>query len=267
MNVSLLLLILSLCSFRLQAQTMEVISKVADVNAYPDKKERPDHRGFDRNRLSQVLRGDRVKALFVGRRWVKAKIPWMKILVNEKPASLIGWVEKRDLKKKSGKPGPALVKIRVKNIRESITAMAIECENFPYLWGGRSWCDPSLKNQKTSVDCSGFVSLVHQMHGIQIPKNTRTQYHFCKKIKFGSRLRPGDLIFLSDSGYIEGIDHVILYLGGGLIIQAVYKIDNLLVNRVIISSDVSYFGKPISKLASGDSVCGGRSHVFFGSFL
>jgi len=85
----------------------------------------------------------------------------------------------------------------------------------PYVWGGRSgFC----------VDCSGLTGLVHEVHGITIPRDAGPQAldGGATRVERGA-LRPGDLIFYAsepDDPSGGSIHHVTLYAGDGAMIEA-----------------------------------------------
>jgi len=55
--------------------------------------------------------------------------------------------------------------------------------------------------------------------GISLPHYSVAQYHIGSPISAGE-LRPGDLVFWSSSSSPEGIYHVALYMGDGMIVHA-----------------------------------------------
>jgi cell wall-associated NlpC family hydrolase len=75
----------------------------------------------------------------------------------------------------------------------------------PYVWGAAG---PS------TFDCSGLVMWAYAQVGISLPHYTVSQYNMGEHIS-RSQLEPGDLVF-----FYAGIDHVGIYLGGGLMVDA-----------------------------------------------
>ena len=107
--------------------------------------------------------------------------------------------------------------LSVKGNKDSICETARLFVGIPYLWGGRSYA---------GIDCSGFVQVVHKIHGINLPRDSRPQAAFCKEIDF-QEITKGDLIFFGKTQ--EKITHVGIYLGDNKIIHAsgCVKIDTL----------------------------------------
>jgi cell wall-associated NlpC family hydrolase len=80
----------------------------------------------------------------------------------------------------------------------------------PYQWGAAG---------PDSWDCSGLTMRAWQTAGISLPHYTVAQYYAGTPISAGE-LRPGDLVFWSSSSSPDGIHHVALYLGDGMIVHA-----------------------------------------------
>jgi hypothetical protein len=133
----------------------------------------------------------------------------------------------------------------------------------PYFWGGRSFYSPFLMNQKTGVDCSGFVEICHAANGIDIPRNTVSQYE--SSAKLNQVTQPGDLIFIATNNDCRSIRHATIYEGEDSFFETVRKIGDLEVGKTIRSCGQDRFGKKICQLRSGDRIKGG--FIFFGSFL
>ena len=76
----------------------------------------------------------------------------------------------------------------------------------PYSYGSAGPCN-------VGFDCSGLVSQAWAAAGISIPRTTYSQWASLPHIS-ESALQPGDLLFYN------GIGHVAMYVGGGMIIDA-----------------------------------------------
>ncbi|MDX6336129.1 MAG: peptidoglycan DL-endopeptidase CwlO [Streptosporangiaceae bacterium] len=75
----------------------------------------------------------------------------------------------------------------------------------PYVWGAAG---------PGTFDCSGLVMWAYAQVGISLPHYTVSQWNMGQHIS-RSQLQPGDLVF-----FYAGIDHVGIYLGNGLMVDA-----------------------------------------------
>ena len=76
----------------------------------------------------------------------------------------------------------------------------------PYSYGSAGPCS-------VGFDCSGLVSQAWAAAGISVPRTTYSQWAALPHVS-ASALQPGDLLFYN------GIGHVAMYVGGGMIIDA-----------------------------------------------
>jgi cell wall-associated NlpC family hydrolase len=96
----------------------------------------------------------------------------------------------------------------------SVVAFAMQFRGVPYVWGGAS---------PAGFDCSGFTTYVYRQFGLQLPRTAEAQY----SQRYGvfvdrSNLQPGDIVFFANT-YKRGISHVGIYVGGGMVVQALAK--------------------------------------------
>ena len=78
----------------------------------------------------------------------------------------------------------------------------------PYVYGGND-----INN---GIDCSAFVQYIHAQAGYSISRTTYTQcVEGTAVTPTAKNLKPGDLIF-----YYSGPDHVVMYIGGGMVVHA-----------------------------------------------
>ncbi|KIL77080.1 hypothetical protein A4244_14545 [Bacillus badius] len=96
-------------------------------------------------------------------------------------------------------------------------AMKAEFEKYNgwrYTWGG--------SNPRTSFDCSGLTQYIYRtILGVNIPRTAAQQYAAAKKIP-ASEAKPGDLVFFKNT-YKQGISHVGIYVGNGMMFNAQSK--------------------------------------------
>lgn len=80
----------------------------------------------------------------------------------------------------------------------------------PYVWGGTS---------PNGFDCSGFVQYVYKHMGVNLPRISADQARAGKRVGFAD-LRPGDLVAVDNSSRNNGADHIGIYIGNGMVINA-----------------------------------------------
>lgn len=97
---------------------------------------------------------------------------------------------------------------------------AIQYVGRPYVYGGTS-----LTN---GTDCSGFTMLLYAQYGISLSHSARAQARCGTDVPI-SQLRPGDLVFYSQSG---SIDHVAIYIGGGQVCHASNPTNGIIITGV-----------------------------------
>lgn len=71
----------------------------------------------------------------------------------------------------------------------SITTLAKQFENAPYLWGGRT---------VLGIDCSGFSQIIYKIVGINLERDASKQVNQGKSISFIEESEPGDLAFFDN---------------------------------------------------------------------
>ena len=139
--------------------------------------------------------------------------------------------------------------------RDKIVETARKFLGDPYFFGGRS--SPGLEGG--GVDCSGLVNLSYQVAGMDIPRDARDQHRRAKKIK-KSGLKTGDLVFISSGAAPGKIDHVMLYTGGGKVIEATSEAG--VVRELPLEEKVK---RPWKELEHGAKA--GKRRIYFGTFF
>ncbi len=77
----------------------------------------------------------------------------------------------------------------------------------PYVWGGAG---------PDEFDCSGLVMWAYEQAGVYLPHYSGAQFDDTTQVSM-SDLEPGDLVFPASPG-----EHVAMYIGNGMIVQAPY---------------------------------------------
>jgi cell wall-associated NlpC family hydrolase len=100
----------------------------------------------------------------------------------------------------------------------------------PYQWAGAT--------PGSGFDCSGLTMWAWSHAGVSLPHSAAGQYGSIEHVS-ASQLQPGDLIFYASGGYIY---HVVMYIGGGQIIQAEHS--GTLVHSGPIPGGAMGYGRP-----------------------
>ncbi len=78
----------------------------------------------------------------------------------------------------------------------------------PYVWGGAT---PGV-----GFDCSGLTMWAWGQAGVSLAHGATDQYYEIQHVSM-SDLQPGDLVFYGNASYLY---HVVMYIGGGMVVQA-----------------------------------------------
>ncbi|MDO8730781.1 MAG: C40 family peptidase [Candidatus Omnitrophota bacterium] len=182
---------------------------VADLRKEPsDPGPSRDHDPLEE---SQLLAGDPVRVLEEKNGWARVEateqLEWSH---NQRWEGYPGWMRLSDLTRdgkttsSTGYKAPGTLVQRA-----GIVEAAREFLGTPYYWGGRS---------HQEVDCSGLTGLAYQANGITIPRDAHEQWMKARAIT-RKELEPADLLFFSDPKNPKKITHVMLYSGGGQVIE------------------------------------------------
>lgn len=95
-------------------------------------------------------------------------------------------------------------------LRQSIVQTAGRFIGTPYRWGGES--------ARSGFDCSGLTMTVYRLNGLELPRNSRAQFHSGTPVS-KKDLLAGDLVFFATDGR-KRVSHVGVYTGSGRFIHA-----------------------------------------------
>lgn len=103
----------------------------------------------------------------------------------------------------------------VSQARRAVT-WALDQVGTPYQWGG-TCTRPHGSAPMRRCDCSSLVQQAYRSAGILLDRTTYAQVHEGWAVPLDA-LRPGDLLFYEGSAARP--EHVALYVGGGMVVQA-----------------------------------------------
>lgn len=104
----------------------------------------------------------------------------------------------------------------------------------PYLWGGTG---------AGGYDCSGLAMTAWASQGVSLPRTSQQQYWATQRVSINN-LQPGDLVFYGPGGSANGIYHVAIYAGGGMMVEATVPGDYVRLNPLRYGDLVPYGGRP-----------------------
>jgi cell wall-associated NlpC family hydrolase len=100
----------------------------------------------------------------------------------------------------------------IKEARQEVVRKTMDYLAIPYLWGGQ--------HPQTGLDCSGFVQLVFEDVGLDLPRVSRDQFRATEYLT-PQNVLPGDLIFFAmKNPGSKKVDHVGIYVGKGFFVHA-----------------------------------------------
>lgn len=149
------------------------------------------------------------------------------IKVTKTKKSKVTKIDKRTKVKTKAKKASKTVKRKIHSPSlpsgtPNVVRIAKRYYGVPYVWGGTT---------PRGFDCSGFTRYVYKKVGIKLPRVSRAQYSYTRKIS-RSQARPGDLVFFGSP-----VHHVGIYIGDGYMIHSPRK------GKTVTKVKVSYVGK------------------------
>lgn len=96
--------------------------------------------------------------------------------------------------------------------RQTVIDFAKKKLGFNYVWGGES-------DAEGGYDCSGLLWYAFKQAGIDMPRVSMAQAERGKRVAIKD-LQAGDLVAWENNPRQVGADHIALYLGDGLILEA-----------------------------------------------
>lgn len=105
----------------------------------------------------------------------------------------------------------------ISSSQASIVEYAKKFLGNPYVWGGSSLTH--------GTDCSGFTMSLYAKYGHSLPHNAAAQSGVTRSV---SSPKPGDLFFYSNG---SRINHVAMYIGGGMVIHASNPSDGIKISN------------------------------------
>ena len=112
------------------------------------------------------------------------------------------------------RPGPAGRTTEAReNLQDGLVETARRFIGTPYRWGGES--------ARSGFDCSGLTMTVYRLNGLELPRNSRSQFRAGRPVTRDA-LQRGDLVFFA-TGSRGRVSHVGIYSGQGKFIHAPRK--------------------------------------------
>ncbi len=126
---------------------------------------------------------------------------------------------------------PSINQPSINQLGDAAASNALQYLGVPYTWGGTS--------PQTGFDCSGLVQRVYQNLGVALPRTAAEQSNVGTPVSSISQAVPGDLIF-----YGSPADHVGIYLGNGLMVNAPETGQTVSVTQVGTPTSIRHITSP-----------------------
>ena len=170
-----------------------------------------------------------VGALVVGLRHPAAPAERM-VLLQQPPASPVAQVQQQRAVAPASAAAPARIGDWTPGIGRQIARRAAQWLGWPYSFGAGNGNGPTYGHAVDhdsrndahvfGFDCSGLTMFaLSPWRGL--PHSAAAQYHAAGSYHPAlDQLEPGDFIFWSPDGTVNGIGHVAVYVGNGQVVQA-----------------------------------------------
>ncbi|RDH76672.1 peptidase M23 [Mycolicibacterium moriokaense] len=139
----------------------------------------------------------------------------------------------------TGYTNGAIPRVYGRQASEYVIQRAMSQIGVPYSWGGGNAAGKSTGidsgSNTVGFDCSGLILYAFAGVGIKLPHYSGSQYNLGRKIP-SSQMRRGDVIFYGPGGS----QHVTLYLGNGMMLEAPYTGSQVKVSPVRTSGMTPY---------------------------
>jgi len=96
------------------------------------------------------------------------------------------------------------------DLRSELVSTVSRFLGVPYRWGG--------EDRDGGFDCSGLTMVSYRLNGLNLPRNSRSQFQAGRYIA-KKQLQKGDLVFFATKGG-KRVTHVGMYIGSGNFIHA-----------------------------------------------
>ena len=101
-------------------------------------------------------------------------------------------------------------------------------------------------------DCSGLIYTAYQNQGSTIPRTAQAQYYASSKVNTNN-LQSGDLVFFSDTGSVDNVTHVGMYIGNNQYVHAANSQKGVIVSTLNTSGNYFVGAGSLGELGGSSS--------------
>lgn len=117
-----------------------------------------------------------------------------------------------------GITGHALAASAMEQRNASVDSVGVQVIQTGKRFIGVSYKFGSKSGSTATFDCSSFTQYVFKQHGIDLPRVAKNQATVGVYVS-RNNLQVGDLIFFHSTNRVNGINHVAIYAGNGMILH------------------------------------------------